>query len=216
MKNRIEHISIGKAKTTAVIMVVCLVLSFIFVSCSGMTVNRASKVIITVPDITVNADDTTLKVENGVCYFQGMPFSGYIAVNYPNGNKSELDSYFNGFKEGVSYEWYPNGVMHSERKYHNGEKSGTHYGWYDDGSKYFERNFNYGLEEGESFQWYRSGKLYSDAIYKDGKELSVKAWNENSKPVMNYKVKDGVIYGLNNSSLCYTLKNERGEYAAKK
>ena len=48
--------------------------------------------------------------------------------------------------------------------------------------------------------------------YKDGKEIGGNGWRNNGKTYMNFIVKDGRRYGLVNAQLCYSVKNERGEY----
>ncbi len=167
-------------------------------------------------NVGVEDTDPDLKLQNGIYYYRDDLFSGDIISHYPNGTINEKNSYVSGRQEGSSFTWFENGTMQSKRYYVDGEKHGTHYGWYEDGSKRFEYNFDNGMNSGTSTEWYKSGQIAKKTVYINGNEESVQAWRDNGKLYINYVVKDGVIYGMNNSHLCYTLKNEEGEYVAKK
>lgn len=49
-------------------------------------------------------------------------------------------------------------------------------------------------------------------VYQNGIAQTGKGWRENGKLYMSFVVRDGRLYGLINPNLCYSLKNERGEY----
>jgi len=196
--------------------IINIALGFLFVSCSANNTGQALRQAVNVPNFTVEETSSALRIQNGVCYYNDGLFSGYIISRFKSGALKERSPYFNGLKEGTDLSWFENGYLESERDFVKGEKEGTHKGWYEDGSKRFEYNFKNGLADGESLDWYRNGKLFQQKNYSAGNEVSVKAWGEAGKLYANYEVKNGVIYGLNNSTLCYTLKNERGEYVSKK
>ena len=167
-------------------------------------------------NVTVEENDKQLKLQNGIYYYKDALLSGDIISHYTGGEINEKSSYISGKQEGYSFVWFENGTMQSKRYYVNGEKHGTHYGWYADGSNRFEYNFDNGINSGTSTEWYNSGQIAKKTVYANGNEESVRAWRDNGKLYINYVVRDGVIYGMNNSHLCYTLKNEKGEYVAKK
>lgn len=169
-----------------------------------------------VPEVITEENNTSLHLENGIYFLNNLLFSGSIVSYYGNGALNEKSGFIDGKKEGVSGTWFDNGVLQTKRFYVNGEKDGTHYGWYDDGAKRFEYNFKNGVNTGVSTEWYQTGAIARKTVYSNGKEESVQAWRDNGKLYINYVVKDGVIYGMNNSHLCYTLKNEKGEYYVKK
>jgi len=177
---------------------------------------RNSEINGNIHDFTVEKNNQSLYMLNGVYYFNQEPFSGYITSHYANGVIEEKSGYRNGKQEGISLTWFENGVMQSKRYYVKGEKNDTHYGWYEDGSKRFEYNFNKGINSGIHTEWYQNGSIAKKTTYSNGSEESVQAWRDNGKLYINYVVKDGVIYGMNNSHLCYTLENEKGVYATKK
>ena len=169
-----------------------------------------------IPNITINVSDTALHLLNGVYYYNGTPYYGFINSYYDTNTPEQRSGYLNGKLGGVQYTYFPNGRLQSERHYVKGEKDGTHFGWYDDGTRRFEYNFSNGMTVGLNTDWYPDGKVWRKAQYENGNELSVQAWRTNGKLYANYEVKSGVIYGMNNSNLCYTLKNERGNYENKK
>ena len=193
-----------------------IILCFLLISCSSNNSQVAIRQAISIPNFTAEEISSALRIQNGVCYYNDGLFSCYIISRYKSGALKEKSPYFNGLKEGTDLSWFENGNLESERNYVKGEKEGTHTGWYADGTKRFEYNFANGLAEGISTDWYPSGKIFQQKLFGSGAEVSVKAWGETGKLYANYEVKNGVIYGLNNSTLCYSLKNERGEYVSKK
>ena len=110
--------------------------------------------------------------------------------------------------------YYENGNKDTRRFYRNGEKDSINLGWWVNGNPRFEYHFNNGNYEGDFNEWYVSGRPLKNIIYHDGKEQSGKGGRENGKLKMNFVRKDGRLYGLINPNLCYSLKNERGEYIA--
>ena len=117
-------------------------------------------------------------------------------------------------EEGVLTSFYENGMKDSRRFYHNGEKDSINQGWWINGNPRFEYHFKNGVYEGDFKEWYASGKLMKHIIYHNGKEQNGKGWRENGKVYMSFVMRDGRLYGLINPNLCYSLKNERGEYVA--
>ena len=165
-----------------------------------------------IPEITVETNNAELHELNGVYYFHGNLFSGYLVAYYSNGSLKEKSGYANGKLSGKSLTWFPNGNLETERYYKNGEKDSINTGWYENGQKRFEFHFKNGLYNGINKEWYESGAMLSQVTYNMGKEVKAKQWRENGKLFTNYVVKDGIIYGLNNSNLCYSIKDERGQY----
>jgi antitoxin component YwqK of YwqJK toxin-antitoxin module len=191
-----------------------IILCFLLISCSENNIHQA--VNISIPNFSVEDGDNALVIKNGALYYKGGLFSGYLTSHFKSSALKEKSPYLNGKLEGAAITWFENGQIESQRNYSGGEKDGTHYGWYPDGTARFEYNYKNGLSEGQSTDWYPNGKLFQEKIFTAGAEASVKAWRDTGKLYANYIVKDGVIFGLNNSTLCYSLKNERGEYVPSK
>ena len=214
MNYYIRNIVIGSLK-----IILCFLTGAVMFSCSSienfLKDSHAYRSAV-YKNLTVEENAQGLELRNGIYYYNGELFSGYLTAHYKNGVLSEKRNYSAGKQEGFSFTWFENGVMQDKRFYVNGEKDDTHYGWYNDGSKRFEYNFDNGMNNGVSTEWYNSGQVAKKTVYVNGNEESVQAWRDNGKLYINYVVRDGVIYGMNNSHLCYTLKNEKGEYVAKK
>ncbi|QMW05181.1 hypothetical protein [Spirosoma foliorum] len=64
--------------------------------------------------------------------------------------------------------------------------------------------------EGKQRRWYRSGKPYIFANYVDDHEEGLQqGWRENGKIYLNYVAKEGHTYGLQNTALCYSLRDQK-------
>ena len=165
-----------------------------------------------IPDITVQSVDTSLALQNGVWYYHQQPFTGFIETHYPSGTLKSRQSFYQGKDEGLMLSYYEDGSKDARRFYHNGEKDSINQGWWPNGNPRFEYHFKNGIYEGDFKEWYQSGKPMKHIIYHDGKEQSGKGWRENGKTYMSFVVREGRLYGLVNPNLCYSLKNERGEF----
>ena len=62
-------------------------------------------------------------------------------------------------------------------------------------------------------EWYENGQPFKFIVYKNGNDVEGKAWRPNGKLYMNFINKDGRRYGLLNAQMCFSLKNENGEYS---
>jgi antitoxin component YwqK of YwqJK toxin-antitoxin module len=167
---------------------------------------------ITIPNITVRTTDTSLVLNNGIWFYHQQPFTGFIETYYVSGSLKSRQSFYNGKDEGLVLSYYEDGSKDARRFYHNGEKDSINQGWWPNGNRRFEYHFNNGVYEGDFKEWYQSGKPLKHIVYHDGKEQSGKGWRENGKIYMSFVVKEGRLYGLVNPNLCYSLKNERGEF----
>lgn len=189
----------------------------LLVACTPQPVKEKAAVVpreepVHIPALVKLVTDTSLHLQNGVWYCSGKLFSGTIETYYGKGVLKCRQTFYNGKEEGLQATWYENGQKDAERFYHNGEKDGIHRGWYNNGNLRFEYHFTNGLYEGDFKEWYASGKPLKQIVYQGGHETSGKGWRENGKPYMSFVVRDGRMYGLVNPNLCYSLKNERGEF----
>ncbi len=58
-------------------------------------------------------------------------------------------------------------------------------------------------------QWYKGGAKFKELNLVNGREEGLqKAWRENGKIYNNYEAKNGRIFGLKRSNLCYKLEDE--------
>ncbi|GHB76923.1 toxin-antitoxin system YwqK family antitoxin [Persicitalea jodogahamensis] len=163
-----------------------------------------------IPKDTVSWNHAGLKLENGVYYLAGEPFSGFILKKYENGSVNSVGSYFQGMQHGVSKSFYPNGKLRDSRMYKENVSYGRHFGYWENGNRKFDFVYYNDKREGLQKQWYESGEQYAFLSFKDDREEGMqRAWRINGKPYINYEVKDGIRYGLQKAALCYTLKDEK-------
>jgi antitoxin component YwqK of YwqJK toxin-antitoxin module len=162
----------------------------------------------------VRSTDTSLQLKNGVWYYKQTPFIGSIQSYDANGIVRGTQTIYQGKEEGTSISYYENGKIDAIRFYHQGEKDSVNAGWWMNGNPRFEYHFKAGIYEGDFKEWYENGKPAKHIVYQGGKEVSGKGWRMNGKVYMSFVMRDGRLYGLVNPNLCYSLKNERGEYVA--
>jgi antitoxin component YwqK of YwqJK toxin-antitoxin module len=163
-----------------------------------------------IPKDTIFSNSQSLKLQNGVYYYDNKPFSGYIKSTYNSNILQSIGSYLQGKQHGTTQTFFTNGKLETERNYRNGIGYGRHFGFWENGKMKFDFMYFNDKREGVQKQWYVSGNPYYELTFADDKENGMqKAWRENGKPYINYEVKDGVQYGLQKSALCYTLKDEK-------
>ncbi len=159
---------------------------------------------------TVSWDNPGLKLENGIFYLTGKPFSGFIQKKHENESVSSVESFLDGMQHGVSKSFYPDGKLRDSRTYKENVSYGRHFGYWENGNRKFDFIYYNDKREGLQKQWYESGAPYAFLNYKDDKEDGMqRAWRINGKSYINYEVKDGIRYGLQKAALCYTLKDEK-------
>jgi antitoxin component YwqK of YwqJK toxin-antitoxin module len=179
-------------------------------STTNKTLTEGKSIII--PDTVVDAGDGSLHLENGVWFWRDQPFSGTMERYYSNGKLQFKQSFYLGKEEGWQFSYYENGNKDAQRYYHLGEKDSVNLGWWINGNLRYEYHFKAGTYEGDFKEWYQTGKPLKWINYHDGKEQWGKGWRENGKPYMSFVMKGGRLYGQINPNLCYTLKDEKGEF----
>jgi antitoxin component YwqK of YwqJK toxin-antitoxin module len=162
--------------------------------------------------ITIEASDSSMHFINGELYHGEELFTGIFLERYKTDTIYRQKNYITGKEEGWALSYFPDGSLSEKRYYRNGEKDSIHTGWWPNGKQRFEYHFKSGLYNGDFKEWYSGGEAYKHISYSDGRENRGKGWRQNGKVFMNFIVKNGRRYGLENSNLCYTLKNEKGEY----
>ena len=165
-----------------------------------------------IPDITASVKDEKLKFDNGICYYSGFPFSGFIKESYETDTLKSIASYYKGKLHGITKTFYPNGKCRDERSYKDNLSYGSHVGFWENGNPKFDFIYYNDKLEGIQKQWYEDGKPYTMQTYANDSENGMqKAWRRNGKLFANYEVKNGVCYGLQKTNLCYTLRKEKIE-----
>ncbi len=183
----------------------------VFLFLKGNKPNEKSAAI-NIPNRIADKEDANLHIINGVYYYGQQLFSGIIKDVYENGKTHHETSYYNGREEAWSFMYYADGTMAEKRYYHQGEKDSVHTGWWPNGKLRFEYHFSKGMYNGDYKEWYNSGQAYKHIHYASGVDDWGKGWRENGRLFMNYTMVQGRRYGIVNSNLCYTVKNEQGEF----
>lgn len=162
----------------------------------------------------VKFGDSSLQLLNGTWYYRNRLFNGVIERYYPDKRLQNRQTYLNGKEEGWFLSYFEDGSKDALRYYHLGEKDSVHRGWWPNGNLRYEYHYKQGLYQGSFREWYASGKPLKQIEYASGKEERGMGWRENGKLYMNFVVKNNRIYGIINPNLCYSLKNEKGEYVS--
>jgi antitoxin component YwqK of YwqJK toxin-antitoxin module len=164
----------------------------------------------TIPKDTISIVDKNLKLDNGIYYFNNLPYSGYIKDVYDNKIIKNFGSFLNGMQHGITFTFFPDGKTKDIRSYKANKSYGRHYGYWENGNLKFDFIYINDKRHGCNKQWYKTGKPYAFLNFKNDKEDGMQhAWRENGKPYINYEAKDGFRYGLQKSALCYTLIDEK-------
>jgi antitoxin component YwqK of YwqJK toxin-antitoxin module len=194
-----------------------IILGCCLFSCqSNLHKNQEQQLIkeVVIPAIVVNASDSSLHLKNGKWYFHDSLFSGTIQELYPfNQQIKSVQTFYKGKEEGWLKTFNPDGIKEMQRYFHDGDKDSVHTSWWHNGNKKLEIHFSKGNYNGLYQEWYENGQPFKYVVYETGNDMEGKAWRPNGKLYMNFINKNGRRYGLLNSQMCFSLKNENGEYS---
>lgn len=159
--------------------------------------------------LVIEEDDLKLIPEKGLMYYHDQPFSGK-AIRYADyGVIVSESNYLNGKKHGVLRKYFENGALSFESQYIDGKQDGTATSWWRNGEVRSVSKFEKGVAHGEQWQWYKSGAKFKRTNLVYGKEEGLQqSWRENGKIYNNYEAKNGRVFGLKRSKLCYELDEE--------
>jgi len=158
--------------------------------------------------VEISPTDTALHLINGIFYYRSLKYTGDIKEIYHDGLLKSIQHLQDGKQEGLAETFYEDGKPESSRWYTKGEKDSTQTGWWENGNIKYEYHFKNGTYNGMFTEWYQSGRMLQQVMYAHGNEVYGRGWRESAKLYMNFVMKDGRRYGLNNSNLCYTLDRE--------
>ncbi|MEM9833205.1 MAG: toxin-antitoxin system YwqK family antitoxin [Bacteroidota bacterium] len=157
----------------------------------------------------VQANTLVLNPQEGLVYYQGLPFTGTSVSYFTNQEKATSIDYIDGKRHGRYIKWLDNGTKSFESNYKDGKRNGTTCTWWRNGNLRSKSNYESGIPNGIQQQWYVSGAKFKRMNLIDGKEHGLQqSWRENGKLYNNYEAKNGRIFGLKRAELCYELDNE--------
>ena len=96
--------------------------------------------------------------------------------------------------------------------FHEGKLHGTKKVWSNEFGYTLIAHLNYenGKAHGEQIQWYKTGELYKKLNLYEGNEDGIQqAFRKNGALYANYEAKNGRIFGLKKTALCYGLEDEK-------
>jgi len=152
----------------------------------------------------------TLRMErDGGLYFDGeVAFSGY-AVTEVEGQLVERVAFSAGRRHGDREQWYPDGTLSALTPYTHGRRDGVVQTWWRNGNLRTESRYVEGVAHGIQRQWYEDGALFKEMNLNMNLEEGLqRAWRPNGAIYNNYEARDGRIYGLRRSKLCFQLTEE--------
>ena len=157
--------------------------------------------------VLIKADDSNLKLVNGVLFYKNVEFTGKMYHFDKLNQTHDTTSYVSGKKDGREIKKYKDQSVAQERFYHKGLKIGIHKGNWENGTPKFEYHYNKnGVYHGDFKEWYSNGQLVKEFHYINGKEDGTqKMWQPDGKIRANYVVKDGERFGLIGLKKCFTV-----------
>lgn len=159
-------------------------------------------------------DVSSLKYNNTTSewYDNGNLYSGFIVDYYDDKTLKIKMSVFKGKRQNKTQKWYPNGKLMEVSNYQEGKLNGEKKVWDSNNNHTLVSHFNFylGKAHGEQRKWYPSGEIYKIMNFDKGIESGLqRGYRKNGSLYANYEARNGRIYGLKKSKLCYSLENEK-------
>ena len=120
-----------------------------------------------------------------------------------------------GKKEGAKWSYYPDGSPKFVENYKDNRLHGAvkRWGIQDKYQLLAHLQYSEGKLDGLQKKWYTTGELHKVLNMKAGKEEGMqRAYRKNGALYANYEARNGRIFGLKRSNLCYELDNEQIVY----
>ena len=176
-------------------------------------INKENNIIekIEIPDNIQNISSLKYNNLTSEWFFDGYLYSGFIVDYYDNKKLKLKMSVYQGKRQNKTEKWYSNCKLMEVSSYHNGKLNGEKKVWVFTNEHILISQLNYklGKAHGEQRKWYPSGEIYKIMNFDDGIESGIqKAFRKNGALYANYEARDGRIYGLKKSKLCYSLEDE--------
>lgn len=162
-----------------------------------------------VPLPEVSVDSVKIDRNQGLAFYQGIPFTGVSVASYENDQIAEKITYLDGQRNGSRRKWFISGLLSYEATYVSNQLHGEAKSWWSNGNLRSQSNFQSGVADGTQKEWYQDGQLFKEVQLTDGREEGLqRAWRKNGKLYVNYEARNGRIFGLKRATLCYELTNE--------
>ncbi len=139
------------------------------------------------------------------------PFSGFIISRNHDQSLKTVFGVLEGKKQNTSVEYFPDGSLKFSTDYYNGRIHGEKKSWSIDTPHILISSLNYfqGKPHGEQKQWYPTGEIFKIMNLDMGKESGMQqAFRKNGDLFANYEAREGRIFGLKKTALCFGLEDE--------
>lgn len=164
-----------------------------------------------IPDTLVHKSALFYDTKTSLWSLNKKSFSGYAVSFYSDNSLKEKIGILNGKKHNLTIEWYADGHYKHLTNYQNGKAHGDKKTWSPDSLHILVAHFKYvfGKPHGEQKKWYATGELFKKMNLNMGKEEGIQqAYRPNGALYTNYEAKEGRIFGLKKTALCYSLEDE--------
>lgn len=166
---------------------------------------------IEIPTVEIDKSKLLYNTKNSLWTLESEPFSGYATSRYPDKSLKQKFGVYKGKKQGKALEWYPDGHFKYLANYYKGKLHGQKKFWISEPTHTLVSHLNYylGKAHGEQKKWYSTGEIFKILQLNMGKEEGIqRAFRKNGELFANYEAKEGRIFGLKKSALCYELEGE--------
>lgn len=168
-----------------------------------------------IPDVTHNLKKLAYKPNTSSWVLGDSVYSGWVVAHYPNGQQKSRMGILQGKKQDSAFQWYSDGHIKQKAYYHENALHGEKKNWAPDSAHLLVAHLNYylGKAHGEQRKWYGTGELYQIMHLNLGKEEGMQqAFRPNGDLYVNYEARNGRIFGLKRTALCYELEDEEVQY----
>lgn len=159
--------------------------------------------------------DVTYQRMGGLWLKDGKPVTGLVTQLYPDGTLQEKFGVLNGKRQNEYYAFFPDGHPQFYITYLHGKRHGESKSWTNDSAHMLISHLHYkeGRMHGVQKKYYRTGELFKVRNMNMGKEQGLQqAYRQNGKLYTNYEARNGRIFGLKKSTLCFEVEDEQVVY----
>lgn len=173
--------------------------------------------LVEVPALTFNIDEVIFNKGNSrwIMKDDSSQVSGFVVQYLSGGSVARKFGVFNGRKEGLQTTYFHDGKSKFSESFKNNKLHGEVKRWILENDHQLIAHLNYqnGRLHGEQKKWYNTGELHKLMHLNMGKEEGLQqAYRKNGALYANYEARNGRVFGMKRSNLCYELDNEQVVY----
>lgn len=173
----------------------------------------STDVVIEIPNRTIEKSFLDYNRKISLWTLNNAPYSGCAVSYYSDGTLKEKVGFFNGKKQNQEKSWYSDGKPKQIANYDRGKLHGNKKLWSSQSILLSDITYKSGKLHGEQKTWYPTGELHKKLNMNMGKEDGIQqAFRKNGALYANYEAKEGRIFGLKKTALCFGLEDENIQY----